>query len=232
MTAIVGKDEWLAARRALLAKEKELTRFRDEVAAARRAMPQCRIDKDYVFAGPGGQLRLGDLFAGRSQLIVYHFMLGPNATEPCKSCSFWAEQFDALRVHLVHRDTELAVVSRAPLVKIEAVKARFAWRFPWYSSGESDFNFDFGVSFTEEQDGRMLYNYGSNAASKGELPGLSVFVKDAKGDVLHAYSTYARGLDALNGTYQLLDLTPKGRQEDGLPWPMAWVRHKDRYDTA
>jgi predicted dithiol-disulfide oxidoreductase (DUF899 family) len=231
MGGMVDRDEWLEARRALLAKEKALTRLRDEVAAERRALPRRRIDKDYVFAGPGGRLRLGDLFAGLSQLVVYHFMLGPTATEPCKSCSFWAEQYDALRVHLAHRDTELCAVSRAPLAKIEAVKARFAWRFPWYSSGESDFNFDFGVSFTEAEDGQPLYNYGFNKASKGELPGLSVFVKDASGAVFHTYSTYARGLDALNGTYQLLDLTPKGRQEEGLPWPMAWVRHKDRYEA-
>lgn len=229
MNRIADREDWLKARLALLAKEKALTRLRDEVAAERRALPRVRIDKPYVFDGPTGKVRLGDLFAGQSQLIVYHFMLGPKAAEPCKICSFWAEQYDALRVHLAHRDTELAAISRAPLAKIDAVKARFGWRFPWYSSGGSDFNFDFGVSFTEEQDGRMLYNFGGQKASAGELPGLSVFAKDEAGAVFHTYSTYSRGLDALNGTYQLLDLTPKGRDEAGLPWPTAWVRHKDRY---
>lgn len=229
MAGIADREEWLAARRALLVREKDLTKLRDEVAALRRALPRVAVGKPYVFVGPAGRSSLGDLFAGKSQLIVYHFMLGPKATEPCKSCSFWAEHYDAIRVHLVHRDTELVAVSRAPTDKIEAVKARFGWRFPWYSSGEGDFNFDFGVSFTEEQDGRRLYNFGTQEASQGEMPGLSVFTKDEAGRVFHAYSTYSRGLDALNGTYQLLDLTPRGRDEGGLPWPMAWVKHKDRY---
>jgi predicted dithiol-disulfide oxidoreductase (DUF899 family) len=224
------RDEWLKARLALLQKEKALTHLRDEIAAERRALPQVRVDKDYMFDGPGGKIRLADLFAGKSQLIIYHFMLGPEWNEPCKSCSFWAEHFDGVRTHLAHRDTELVAVSRAPLAKIEELKARFGWRFPWLSSRDSDFNFDFGVSFTAEDDGAMRYNFGAQKASKGEMPGLSVFAKDEAGAVFHSYSTYARGLDALNGTYQLLDLTPKGRNEEGLAWPAAWVRLKDRYE--
>jgi predicted dithiol-disulfide oxidoreductase (DUF899 family) len=223
---------WPPARLALLEKEKALTRLRDEIAAERRALPRLRIDKPYVFAGPQGPARLADVFAGKSQLIIYHFMLGPDWREPCKSCSFWAEHFDSIRVHLAHRDVELVAVSRAEAARIDAIKARFGWRFPWYSSLASDFNFDFAVSFTADQDGQMLYNFGGKKASTGEMPGLSVFAKDEAGAVFHAYSTYARGLDALNGTYQLLDLTPKGRDEGGLPWPMAWVQHKDRYDQT
>lgn len=229
MPATATREKWLTARRALMKKEKALTRMRDAVAKARRKLPRVRIDKEYVFDGRSGALGLGDLFAGKSQLVLYHFMLGPDWKEPCKSCSYWAEQYDALRVHLAQRDTELCCVSRAPLAKIAEIKTRFGWRFPWYSSGRTDFNFDFGVSFTQEQDGKTLYNFGTQKCSAGELPGLSVFAKDKAGRVFHTYSTYSRGLDALNGVYQLLDLTPKGRDEDGLPWPMAWVRHKDRY---
>lgn len=222
----------LKARLALLEKEKTLTHLRDEIAAERRALPPLRTDKAYTFAGPSGPAILADLFGGKTQLIVYHFMLGPDWIEPCKLCAFWAEHFDSIRVHLRRRDVELIAVSRAPIAKIKELKARFGWRFPWYSSLDSDFNFDFAVSFREDQDGRMLYNFGERKASKGEMPGLSVFAKDGEGAVFHTYSTYARGLDALNGTYQMLDLTPKGRDEIGLPWPMAWVRHKDRYDEG
>lgn len=228
MTA-ASNPAWLKARVALLKKEKALTQLRDEIAAERRELRQVQIDKNYVFAGPEGPATLAGLFGKKSQLIVYHFMLGPDWIEPCKSCSFWAEHFDSMRVHLERRDVELVAVSRAPIAKIEELKARFGWRFPWYSSLDSDFNFDFAVSFSEDQDGQMLYNFGRQKASKGELPGLSVFAKNDAGVVFHTYSTYARGLDALNGTYQMLDLTPKGRDESGLPWPMAWVRHKDKY---
>ncbi|MBX3502645.1 MAG: DUF899 domain-containing protein [Alphaproteobacteria bacterium] len=234
MTRTVDRGDWLDARRALLRKEKDLTRLRDEVAALRRALPRVRIDKDYVFAGPSGPVSLGALFAGRSQLIVYHFMLGPDWNEPCKSCSFWAEHHDATRVHLAHRDVELAAVSRAPVEKIERFKQRFGWRFPWVSSLGSDFNFDFAVSFPPD-DGRPRqpnYNFGTQTFGGGEAPGLSVFMRDADGAIFHTYSTYSRGLDALNGTYQLLDLVPKGRDEEGLDFPMAWVRLKDRYDPT
>ena len=227
--AVVSPEEWFAARRALLEKEKALTRLRDEIAAERRALPWVRVDQPYEFTGPRGRASLGDLFAGRTQLIVYHFMFGPDWTEPCKSCSFWAEHFDSIRVHLGHRQTELIAVSRAPVERIEALRARFGWRFPWYSSLDSSFNFDYEVSFTAEQDGKRLYNFGGQKASTGEMPGLSVFARNESGAIFHSYSTYARGLDALNGTYQLLDLTPRGRDEAGLPWPMAWLRLKDRY---
>lgn len=229
---VASLEEWKKARIALLNKEKALTRQRDALAEERRALPWVRIEKDYVFAGPKGPAKLSDLFAGKSQLALYHFMLGPDWAEPCKSCSFWAEHFDAVRTHIAHRDVELAAASRAPLAKIEELQSRFGWRFPWWSSLDSDFNFDFGVSFTEADDGEMIYNYGSMKASKGELPGVSVFAKDENGVVFHTYSAYGRGLEPLNGTYQTLDLVPKGRDEDGLRFPMAWVRHKDRYEDA
>ncbi len=228
MSQIATRDVWLTARLALLAKEKELTRLRDEVAAARRALPRVRVDKDYVFETPQGSKKLADLFEGKSQLIIYHFMLGPDATDPCKSCSFWAEHYDSIRTHLPHRDVNLICVSRAPLAKIETVRARMGWQFPWASSAASDFNVDYGVTFTPEQDGQALYNFATQNARAGESPGLSVFIK-AGGDIFHTYSCFARGLDALNGTYQWLDLTPKGRNEVGLPWPAAWVQYKDKY---
>jgi predicted dithiol-disulfide oxidoreductase (DUF899 family) len=231
MAQIASREAWLVARKALVTKEKALQRLRDEVAAERRALPRVRIARAYSFDTINGSRTLTDMFSGKSQLAIYHFMLGPDWEEPCKSCSFWAEHFDAQRVHLAHRDVELAAVSRAPVAKIEALKNRFGWRFPWVSSLHSDFNFDFGASFTPAQDGAPLYNFGSNKASAGEMPGLSVFLRDG-GDVFHTYSTYARGLDPLNATYQLLDLTPRGRDEAGLPWPMAWLRLKDRYDNG
>jgi predicted dithiol-disulfide oxidoreductase (DUF899 family) len=230
MTGLTDPD-WMTARLALLEKELALTRLRDQVAAERRAMPHAPLAKNYVFEGPEGPVSLRELFAGRSQLIVYHFMLGPEWKDPCKSCSFWAEHFDGQRVHLAHRDVELAAVSRAPIAKIMELQSRFDWRFPWVSSLDSDFNFDFSVSFTKDQDGQMIYNFGKQKASAGELPGLSVFLREPDGTIAHTYSTYARGLDALNGAYQLLDLVPRGRDEAGLPWPMAWLKLKDQYDT-
>ena len=229
MRRIANRDEWLAERVALMARERELNRLRDELAAARRDLPWVRVDADYRFEGPDGSRSLADLFAGRSQLIVYHFMLGPDAANPCKSCSFWAEQYDGIRVHIGARDVELAVVSRAPWPKIAAVKARMGWKFPWVSSFGTSFNADFGVGFDASQDGQPLYNFGTQRASAGELPGLSVFARDDAGTIFHTYSTYSRGLDPLNATYQLLDLTPKGRDEGALRWPMEWVRLKDEY---
>ncbi|MBS0386417.1 MAG: DUF899 domain-containing protein [Proteobacteria bacterium] len=228
MTDADVRGRWRAARMTLLAKEKALTRLRDEVAAERRALPRVPVE-NYVFEGPLGQVMLSDLFAGKSQLLIYHFMLGPAAENPCKSCSFWAEHFDSIRVHLPHRDAELAAVSRAPIAKIEQVRARMGWRFPWVSSCDSPFNFDFRVSFTHEQEGQKLYNFDAQSAFEGELPGLSVFARDPSGQLFHTYSTYSRGLDALNGTYQLIDLLPKGRNEGGKG--MAWLRHKDRYQA-
>lgn len=228
MTQEVSREEWLKARLALMEKEKVLTRLRDELAAERRALPRVRIEKHYAFDTPQGCKKLADLFDGKNQLIVYHFMLGPDAANPCPSCSFWAEHYDAIRVHLSQRDANLVCVSRAPLAKIENVRQRMGWKFPWASSAGSDFNADFGVTFTEAQNGQLLYNFATQPARAGESPGLSVFVKEA-GAVLHTYSVYSRGLDALNPTYQLLDLTPRGRDEAGLPWPMAWLKLKDQY---
>ena len=225
---VVDEPTWRAERLTLLQKEKQLTRLRDEVAAARRTLPWVHVEKLYLFDTPLGQRSLPDLFNGKSQLITYHFMLGPESSEPCKSCSFWAEQYDALRVHLPHRDAELICVSRARLAKIEEVQARMGWRFPWVSSFGTDFNRDFGVTFDANEAEQALYNFGTQPARSGESPGISVFARDGDA-VYHTYSAYSRGLDPLNGVYQLLDLTPKGRDEDELEWPMAWVKLKDRY---
>lgn len=230
MTETATREEWLKARLVLMEKEKALNRLRDELAVERRALPRVRVDQRYLFETPSGPKTLADLFNGKSQLIVYHFMLGPDAVNPCPSCSFWAEHYDAIRVHLTRKDVELTVVSRASLARIEDVRARMGWRFPWVSSFGTSFNADFGVTFSANQEGRNLYNFGTQPARTGESPGLSVFQRE--GDVVfHSYSTYARGLDPLNATYQLLDLTPKGRDEAGLPWPMAWLKLKDRYES-
>jgi predicted dithiol-disulfide oxidoreductase (DUF899 family) len=228
--AVVGHEEWVAQRRQFLLKEKELTHLRDEVARARRALPWERVDKAYAFVGPRGQATLADLFEGRSQLIVYHFMFAPDWEIGCKSCSFWADHFDGIIPHLRQRDVTLAAVSRAPLEKLLGQARRQGWNFPWYSSAGSDFNFDFQVSFSPEmtQAGPVQYNYQPLTTSMGELPGISAFVRE--GDrVFHTYSTYSRGLDALNSAYQYLDLTAKGRDEAGMPHPMAWVRHRFAY---
>jgi predicted dithiol-disulfide oxidoreductase (DUF899 family) len=231
---IVSEAEWLAARKALLAKEKEFTRARDELSAVRRELPWVKVAKDYVFEGPDGKQTLADLFGNKSQLIVYHFMLGPGWKEGCKSCSYLSDHWDGATVHLAHRDVSFCVVSRAPHPEIAAFKARMGWRFKWVSSHGSDFNFDYRVSFTEREraNGGGEYNYAKLDADMDELPGLSVFARADGGEVFHTYSTYARGLDILVGTYNLLDLVPKGRDEDGLEFTMAWVRHHDRYDDA
>jgi predicted dithiol-disulfide oxidoreductase (DUF899 family) len=227
---VVSRDEWLVARKDLLTREKELTRLRDEVSRHRRELPWVKIDKEYVFEGPAGKETLVDLFDGRSQLIVYHFMLGPGWEEGCKSCSYLADHFDGANWHLPHRDVTFVVVSRAPLSEIEPFKKRMGWRFKWVSSHGNDFNFDYHVSATEKEQakGKTYYNYKTQELVSDELPGLSVFYKDQKGDVFHTYSTYARGLDALVGTYNFLDLVPKGRDEDPDS-TMSWVRHHDRY---
>jgi predicted dithiol-disulfide oxidoreductase (DUF899 family) len=229
---IVSQEAWLAARKTHLAKEKEFTRLRDQLSAERRALPWTRIEKPYTFEGPDEPRTLAELFNGRSQLIIYHFMLGPGWEQGCASCSFLADHIDGALIHLAHRDVTLLAVSRAPLAEIEAFKRRMGWRFPWLSSHGSDFNADFHVSFTKEQlaAGNVDYNY-SLVGGFDELPGLSVFYKDENGDVFHTYSTYARGLDMLVGTYNYFDLVPKGRNEAQLPWTMAWVRHHDRYDA-
>jgi len=195
-------------------------------------LPWVKPDKTYTFEGPDGRVTLADLFVGRSQLLVY-FMLEPGWEEGCKSCSFWADNYQGAIPHLAARDTTLVTVSRAPLKEIEAFRQRMGWDFPWLSSHGSDFNFDFGVSFTPEQRerGGPNYNFGTIAFGGEEAPGLSVFTRGDDGAVYHTYSTYSRGVDAFNGAYQLLDLVPNGRDEDGLDYTMAWVRHHDRYEA-
>ncbi|SEB97918.1 Predicted dithiol-disulfide oxidoreductase, DUF899 family [Rhizobiales bacterium GAS188] len=228
---IVSRDEWLTARRELLYKEKKLTRQRDRLNAERRALPWVKVEKPYVFDGPNGPVALADLFDGRSQLIIYHFMFGPGWQQGCPSCSLIADQFDSALVHLEHRDVTLVAVSRATLPEIEAFRKRMGWRFTWVSSHDNGFNADYRVSFTKDEmtKGEFDYNYGLNAFPREEAPGASVFYKDAAGEVFHTYSCYARGAEPLIGTYAYLDLTPKGRDEAQLPFPMAWIRHHDRY---
>jgi predicted dithiol-disulfide oxidoreductase (DUF899 family) len=228
---VVSRDEWLKARLEHLAAEKEFTRKRDELSRQRRELPWERVEKDYVFEGPYGPESLGDLFALRSQLIIYHFMLGPNWEEGCKSCSFLADHFDGMRIHLAHRDVTFAVVSQAPMPRIAAFQKRMGWRFHWVSAFATDFQRDYGVHFTKEEiSGEVNYNYQKTNFPAEEAPGLSVFYRDATGQIFHTYSAYARGLDALIGTYQFLDLVPKGRDEDGLAFSMSWVRHHDKYE--
>ena len=230
---IVSEREWLAARKSLLAKEKEFTHARDRLSAERRALPWVKVDKPYVFDTREGKKSLAELFGDKSQLIAYHFMLGPGWKEGCQSCSYLADHFDGATIHLANRDVAFVVVSRAPLAEIETFKHRMGWRFPWVSSFGSDFNFDYHVSFREDELGSNTeYNYEKQEIDSDEMPGASVFYKDASGTVFHTYSAYARGLDILVGTYNFLDLTPKGRDEDELPWTMAWVRHHDKYEDS
>jgi predicted dithiol-disulfide oxidoreductase (DUF899 family) len=228
---VVSRQEWLAARKALLAKEKKLTHDRDAVAAERRALPWVKVDKNYVFDSPTGKQTLADLFDGRSQLIIYHFMFGPDWNEGCPSCSFNMDHTDPALVHLAQRDVSFAAVSRAPISKIEPFKKRMGWRFRWVSSHGNDFNYDYRVSFTaEEMDkGKVEYNFDMVAFPSSEAPGISVFYKDSSGIIFHTYSAYARGTENTVNTYNYLDFAPKGRDEDHLPFTMAWVRHHDRY---
>ena len=228
---VVTRDEWLAARKGHLEKEKEFTRLRDELSRQRRELPWVRVGKEYVFDGPDGKKTLADLFDGRGQLIVYHFMFGPGWEQGCPSCSFVSDHIDGSVVHLAHRDVTLMAVSRAPLSQIEAFRKRMGWRFKWVSSNGNDFNFDYHVSFTKDEmaKGDVYYNYEMQKFGSEEAPGVSVFYRDAAGDIFHTYSAYARGLDILVGAYNYLDLAPKGRDEDGLTHSMAWVRHHDRY---
>lgn len=230
---VVSRDEWLKARRAHLEAEKEFTRKRDELSRQRRELPWVRIEKNYVFDGPAGSRTLGDLFEGRRQLIVYHFMFDPTWDEGCRSCSFVADNVAGALVHLAARDTSFAAISRAPVAKIEPFKRRMGWNFPWLSSNGGDFNYDFHVTIDEAH---PEYNYRPDyfslppeqrkGPSRGEAPGLSVFVRDGE-NVYHTYSTYTRGLDLFLNTYNLLDHTPLGRQENGKR--MSWVRHHDKY---
>jgi predicted dithiol-disulfide oxidoreductase (DUF899 family) len=228
---VVSQAEWLAARKELLIKEKSFSRQRDELSAERRKLPWVRVEKEYVFDAHGGKQTLADLFGGKSQVIVYPFMLGPGWEEGCKSCSFLADHFDGSVVHLAHRDVTLLAVSRAPLPQIEAFKKRMNWRFTWVSSNGSDFNHDYHVSFTKDEmaNGKVYYNYDMTEFPSEESPGASVFRKDGTGAIFHTYSTYARGLDMLIGAYNFLDLVPKGRDETDLKFSMAWVRHHDKY---
>jgi predicted dithiol-disulfide oxidoreductase (DUF899 family) len=230
---IVSREDWLVARKALLAKEKALTKARDALSRERRELPWVKVEKAYVFEGPDGKETLGDLFAGRSQLVVDHFMLGPGWKEGCVGCSFGADHVDGSLVHLEHHDVSMVAVSRAPLPEIQAFQKRMGWRFKWVSSFGSDFNYDYHVSFRPEQiaKGKVYYNYELSDAQIDELPGTSVFCRDESGDIFHTYSTYARGSEVLLGTYHLLDLTPKGRNETGPRHNLTdWVRHHDRYE--
>jgi predicted dithiol-disulfide oxidoreductase (DUF899 family) len=232
--SIVSREEWLAARKRHLAREKELTRLRDQVALERRELPWVKVEKQYRFDGPQGKESLADLFGGRSQLIVYHFMFGPGWKEGCPSCSFLSDHVDGALAHLAARDVSFVAVSRAPLAQIRAFQQRMGWRFKWVSSDGGDFNYDFHVSSTAEEraKGRMHYNYGEREFSGEELPGASVFYKDESGMVFHTYSAYARGLDPMIGAYNWLDIAPKGRDEDDLKYTMAWVRHHDKYEST
>ena len=231
---VVSRERWIVERKALLEREKELTRLSDQVARERRALPWVRVDKHYVFETPEGPRGLADLFEGRRQLLVQHFMFAPGWEQGCKSCSYMADHNDGANLHLAQRDVTLLAISRAPLADIESFRRRMGWQFRWVSSLGSDFNHDFGVSFTpeerEKRAGKVYYNFALTAFQQEEAPGISVFYKNDTGEVFHAYSTYGRGVEVMMGTYKLLDLTPRGRAEAELSYTMEWVRHHDRYE--
>jgi len=229
---VVSQNEWLAARKELLAKEKEFNHLRDQLSQQRRALPWVQVEKEYVFDGPKGKETLADLFEGRSQLLIYHFMFHPSWSEGCKSCSFWADNYNNIIIHLNQRDVTMVAVSKATLPQIEVFKQRMGWTFKWVSSFGNDFNRDYHVSFTPEElaKGEVYYNYQMGKFGREEAPGMSVFYKNPDGAIFHTYSCYARGLDMLNGAYHHLDITPKGRDEADLSYPQAWVRHHDRYE--
>ena len=231
---VVSREQWLAARKRLLAKEKQLTRERDAVAAERRQLPWVKVEKNYEFDSSGGSKALAGLFDGRSQLIIYHFMFGPEWQEGCPSCSFNMDHTDGALVHLAQRDVSFAAVSRAPLDKIDRFKKRMGWKFTWVSSYGTDFNHDFQASFTPEEmaKGRVEYNFDLVQFPSAEAPGISVFYKDQDGNIFHTYSAYARGTENTVNTYNYLDYVPKGRDEEGLPFTMSWLRHHDRYDDG
>ncbi|MGZ4396462.1 MAG: DUF899 domain-containing protein, partial [Gaiellaceae bacterium] len=228
---VVAHEEWLAARTALLAREKEFTRLRDDLSRQRRELPWEAVGKEYAFDTPAGKRTLAELFDGRSQLVVYHFMFEPEAEVGCPHCSFWADNFDPNVLHLYARDVTFVAVSRAPLSKLLAYRERMGWSFDWVSSGESDFNYDFGVSFRPEELDRPLFNYGTLVPGLEDREGASVFFKDESGRVFHTYSTYGRGIDMLNAAYHYLDLVPKGRDEEGRA-PQYWLRRRDEYGDA
>ncbi|CAN5832262.1 thioredoxin family protein [soil metagenome] len=230
----VSSEQWITARRKLLAREKELTQLHDQIARERRALPWERVTKDYVFETVDGPRRLADLFEGRRQLMVQHFMFGPDWEQGCKSCSYMADHNDGANIHLAQRDVTLLAVSRAPLAELERFRQRMGWQFKWVSSHGSDFNHDFAVSFTPQEmaRGEVQYNYGPTQRPQEEAPGISVFYRNDAGEVFHTYSTYGRGVEVMMHTYALLDLTPQGRDEEGLGFTMEWVRHHDRYEPA
>lgn len=230
---VVSHEEWVEARRRFLNKEKEFTRLRDELNEERRALPWEKVEKPYVFDGPKGKESLAELFDGRGQLIVWHFMFGPDWNQGCSHCSFWADGWNGVVEHLKHRDTTMLAISQAPLSKIEAFKRRMGWSFKWLSSANTDFNFDYQASARPEElkAKKVLYNYREIEPFSDQMHGCSTFYKDGQGDIFHTYSTYARGVDMLNVAYQFLDLTAKGRDEDfSQEHPSGWVRHRDRYD--
>jgi predicted dithiol-disulfide oxidoreductase (DUF899 family) len=231
---IVTRDRWVAERKALLAREKQMSRLSDELARDRQKLPWVRVDTPYVFDTPTGQRTLADLFDGRRQLIVQHFMLAPGWEEGCSGCSFMADHVDGALPHLAARDLAFVAVSRAPLAEIERFRQRMGWKFPWVSSFGNTFNFDFHVSFREEerQRGEVFYNYGMTSFPHEEAPGVSAFIRDDQGQVFHTYSTYGRGVELMMGAYDLIDIAPKGRDEAGLSHGMDWVRHHDRYEAA
>jgi predicted dithiol-disulfide oxidoreductase (DUF899 family) len=231
---VVSRDQWIAERKRLLAREKQLTHLRDQIARERRALPWMRIGKNYVFDTPEGRRTLADLFEGRRQLLLQHFMFAPGWEQGCPSCSFMADHNDGMTVHLAHRDVTLVAVSRATLPEIERFRRRMGWQFKWVSSYGSDFNYDFRVSFTPEDvaKGKIDYNYGTWPHAYEEWPGVSAFYKDDAGDVFHTYSTYGRGVEVMMHTYAMLDLMPKGRDERNVEYKMDWVRHHDRYESA
>lgn len=228
---IVSRDQWLEARRELLAREKTVRLELDELSRQRRELPWVKIEENYQFESESGQQSLADLFGGHSQLIIYHFMFGPGWKQGCVACSFLADHFDSVNLHLAHHDVSLVAVARAPFVEFKEFKQRMGWSFPWVSSSNNDFNFDFGVSFTKEQiaEGSAFYNYQQTDKLAEEMPGLSVFVREGDGSIYHTYSTYTRGLDILLGTHNFLDLTPNGRNEKST---MDWIRHHDKYDAV
>jgi predicted dithiol-disulfide oxidoreductase (DUF899 family) len=230
---VVSSDQWLAERMTLLAREKELSRLHDQLARERRALPWVRVDKNYVFEGLEGRRTLAELFEGRRQLLVQHFMFGPGWEQGCPSCSYMADHTDGMNVHLAHRDISFVAVSRAPLADIQRFRQRMGWQFKWVSSHGSDFNHDFGVSFTQEElaTGAVYYNYHEGFFPAEEAPGISVFYKDDDGEVFHTYSTFGRGVEVMMGAYMLMDLTPKGRDEREVFYKMEWVRHHDRYEN-
>lgn len=230
LSNVVDHASWLAARADLMEEEKALTHQREAVAQARRELPWVLVDKPYEFEAEDGALTLAELFGDKSQLFIDHFMFGVDWDEGCPSCSFWADSFDGTLDHLAARDVTFVAVSRAPLATLLAYRERMGWSFPWVSSGDGDFNFDFNVSFTDEQQQSSgTYNYRKMEKPGSELPGFSFFAKDDDGAIYHTYSAYARGLDPMNAAYQILDLAPKGRDEGDLPWTMAWLRRHDQY---